>query len=56
MSRVVGLLAVLALVVAACIGGTSLPSAPASVAPTSSAAATATPDPSQSAAPVSLTV
>ena len=56
MSRVVGLLAVLALVVAACIGGTSLPSAPASVAPTSSAAATATPVPSQSAAPVSLTV
>ena len=53
-SPIVGLLAVLALVVAACIGGTSSPSAPASIAPTASTAATSAP--SLSAAPVSLTI
>ena len=56
-SRVIGLLAVLLLVVVACSGDGAAPqSAPASVAPTASDAATATPVPSPSTSPASLTV
>ena len=56
-ARSFGLLAVLLLIVVACSGDGAAPqSAPASVAPTASDAATATPVPSTSAAPASLTV
>lgn len=56
-SRVIGLLAVVLLLVVACSGDGAAPqSAPASVAPTASDAATATPVPSPSTSPASLTV